>query len=301
MCDYSPFATFQSTQPAWATDYNPSAYAQRRRTSSTVSPKASIYGPVGGRRGAIVAYVSDHETQLEQIRRGSISTVFNTMSFQEKPQQLPMPILKPSETYMEAMLSPPSSPRSPPSPRHEHIELPEQMEERVYNDRRFQRQIMSRLQALNHFKEEEVEAPETKLTPPPSPRPSLQLEIPTMQSNRCGSGSGSKRRARSLRPANNSSVAPTPLPSPSTVSTRSSKGGRRVSAPGTVTSTTATSHKSARGAVKKVSSSTSSSRRGSSKGLEVLLEGTLFKSGWSWASAYENGSTATTEEGPKRL
>lgn len=300
MCDYgcSPFASFQSAQPAWATDYNPSAYAQRRRTSSAVSPKTSIYG--GGRRGAIVACAEEHEAQLEQIRRGSISAVFNTMSFQEKPQQLPMPVLKPSATYMESMPSPPSSPRSPSSPLHEHIELPEQVEERVYNDRRFQRQIMSRLQALNHFQEEEeeVKAPET---PPPSPRLFLKLEIPAKQSDRCGSGSGSKRRARSLRPANKSSAVPTPLPSPSVVSSRSSKGGRRVSAPGTTTSATATSHKSPRGAVKKVSSSTSSSRRGSSKGLEVLLEGTLFKSGWSWASAYENGSTATAEEGPKCL
>ena len=305
MCDYSPFASFQSTQPAWATDYNPSAYAQRRRTS-TVSPKTSIYGPAGGRRGAIVACVEDHETQLEQIRRESISTVFNTMSFQEKTQQLPMPVLKPSATCMESMLSPPSSPRSPSSPLHEHIKLPERVEEsRVHNDRRFQRQIMSRLQALNHFQdfqeEEEINSPESKLTPPPSPRPFLQLEVPTKQSDRCGSGSGSKKRARSLRPANNSSVVPTPLPSPPITSSRSSKGGRRVSAPGTITSATATSHKSARGAVKKVSSSASSSRRGSAKGLEVLLEGTLFKSGWSWASAYENGSTETTEEGPKCL
>ncbi|KAF8427370.1 hypothetical protein EV426DRAFT_572065 [Tirmania nivea] len=301
MCDYSPFASFQSTQPAWVTDYSPSAYAQRRRTSSTISPKTSIFGPVRGRRGAIVACVEDPETQLEQIRRGSISTVFSTMSFQEKTQQLPMPVLKPSATYMESILSPPSSPKSPSSPLHEHIELPEQMKRRVYNDRRFQRQIMSRLQALNHFQqEEEIKAPETKLTPPPSPRQFLQFEIPTKQPDRCGSGSGSKKRARSLKPANSSSVTPTPLSSSSTVSSRSSKGGRRVSAPGNI-SATATSHKSARGAVKKVSPSTSSSRRGSSKGLEVLLEGTLFKGGWSWASAYENGSTATTEEGPKYL
>lgn len=299
MSDYSPFAPLQSTQPAWATDYNPSAYVQQRRASPTVSPKTSIYGPAGGRRGAIIACAEEHQTQLEQIRRGSISTVFNTMSFQEKPQQLPMPVLKPSATYTEPMLSPPSSPRSPSSPLHQHIELPEEEEERVYNDRRFQRQIMSRLQALNHFQgEQEVEAPETKLTPPPSPRPFLQqLEVPTKQSDRCGSGSGIKKRARSLRLANNSSVVSSPLPSP-LVSSRLPKGGRRVSAPGTITSASATSHKSARGAVKKVSSSTSSSRRGSSKGLEVLLEGTLFKSGWSWASAYENGSTATTDEGP---
>ncbi|RPB18521.1 hypothetical protein L211DRAFT_724123 [Terfezia boudieri ATCC MYA-4762] len=304
MCDFSPFASFQSTQPAWVTDYNLSAYAQRRRTS-TISPKTSIYGPAAGRRGAIVACVEDHETQLEQIRRGSISTVFNTMSFQEKAQQLPMPISKPSATYMESMLSPPSSPRSASPLLHEHIEVPEHVEERVYNDRRFQRQIMSRLQALNHFQgeeevKEEIRTPETKLTPPPSPRqPFLQLDIPTKQSDRCGNGSGSKKRARSLRPANNFSGIPTTLPSPSIVSSQLSKGGRRVSAPGTITSATATSHKSARGAVKKVSSSASSSRRGSSKGLEVLREGTLFKSGWSWASAYENGSTATMEEGPK--
>lgn len=308
MCDYNtPFASFQSTQPAWVTDYNPSAYAQRRRTSSAISPKTSIYGPAGGRRGAIVACAEEHGTQLELIRRGSISTVFNTMSFQEKSQQLPMPVLKPSATYMESILSPPSSPRSPPSPLLEHIELPEQVTERVYNDRRFQRQIMSRLQALNHFQEkeedqqEEVKALETKLTPPPSPRPFSQLEVPTKQSDRCGNGSGSKRRARSLRPTNNSCAVPTPLPSPPLVSFRSSKGGRRVSAPGTITSATATSHKSSRGAVKKVSSPASSSRRGSSKGIEILLEGTLFKSGWSWASAYENGSTAMAEEGPKCL
>lgn len=301
MCDYSPFASFHSTQPAWASDFNTLAYSQQRRNSTSISPKTSIYGPAGGRRGAIVACVEDHETQLEHIRRGSISTVFNTMSFQEKPQQLPMPVLKPSATYIESMLSPPSSPRSPPSPLHRHIELPEQEKERDYDERKFQRQIMSRLQALNHFQEEEVKVSESKFTPPPSPRPFMQLELPIKQSYRSGSGSGSKKRARSLKPVNNALSVPAPLPSPSAVSSRPSKGVRRVSAPGTVTSATATSHKSSRGAVKKVSSSTSNSRRGSSKGLEVLLEGTLFKSGWSWASAYENGSTATTEEGPKGL
>lgn len=294
MCDYSPFASFHSAQPAWAPDCT-------RTTSTSISPKTSVYGPAAGRRGAIVACVEEQGTQLEQIRRGSISTAFNTISFRERPQQLPMPVLKPSATYIESIPSPPSSPRSPPSPLHQHIGLLEQEEEKAYNDRRFQRQIMSRLQALDHFQEdEEAQLSEGKLTPPPSPRPFTQLEFPIkLPSDRCGNGSG-KKRSRSLKPVS-TSVVPSPLPSPSTVSSRPSKGGRRVSAPGTVTSATATSHKSARGAVKKVSSSASNSRRGSSKGLEVLLEGTLFKSGWSWASAYENGSTATAEVGPKGL
>lgn len=295
MCDFN--SASQSFQPAWATDYNFSAYSQHR-ASSSISPKTSIYGPAGGRRGAIVAGVEDHETQLEQIRRGSISTIFNTMSFQEKPLQLPLPPMKPSATYIESILSPPSSPRSPQSPLHRHAELPVPKEEEVYDDRRFQRQIMSRLQALNHFQEEEEAkfSEESKFTPPPSPRPFMQLELPTRQSDKSGSGSGCKRRARSLKSVNNNLAVASPLPSPSASTSRSTKGGRRVSAPGAVTSTTSSSHKSARGAVKKATSSASSSRRGSSKGLEVLLEGTLFKSGWSWASAYENGNNAVTED-----
>lgn len=337
-----PSKHHHSTQPAWASpDYSFPAYAPS--TSTSVSPKSSFHAPAPGRRGAVVACVEEEEedysqSQLEQLRRGSISTMLNTMSFQDRIQQrqrLPMPVVMksslPTTTYMESMsiLSPPSSPRSMPSPLYRHVELPEQeedeeeseqREQRGYDDRRFQRQIMSRLQALNHFNETEEEgqivkvttASESKFTPPPSPRPfmqQIQIELPARQSDRSGSGS-CKKRARSLKSAcSNPTPTATAVPTPSS---RSIKGAaRRVSAPSGPAAPPASSHKSARGAVKKVSTTTGtssstasgcSSRRGSAKGLamEVLLEGTLFKSGWSWASAYENGC-AVAVEGDRRV
>jgi len=266
-------------------------------TTMSISPKNSTYGPAGGRRGAIVACLEDGDSQLEQIRRGSISTAFNTMKIQNRPWKLPLPVLKPSATYVEPMLSPPSSPKSPPSPLHQRVQLTEMEEEQTdYHDRRYQRQVMTRLQALNSFnnqKDEVIVSKEHKFTPPPSPRP-VPPELPA-RLPRSGSDGGYKRRTRSLKSPNCIPPVSSPLPSPC-LYPRSTKGGRRVSAPSAITSSSTTSHTSSRGAVKKVSTSTCSSRRASSKGLEVLLEGTLFKSGWSWASAYKNGNTAAIEE-----
>ena len=286
-----------SSMPAWATDCNNlSSFPVQDRGSKAIPQKTNVSGE---RRGAIVACVEE-QTQLEQIRRGSISTAFNTMQIRSRTPQLQVPVLKSSVAYLESMPSPPSSPKSPSSPlcRHENL-VREEEDQTDYNDRRFQRQVMSRLLALGSLYQQENEAKvseEHKLTPPPSPRPVIHLEFPARLSQRSGQGYSNKRRARSLKLLSTTPTVPSPLPSPLFAHTRTAKGGRRVSAPSTITSSATASHKSSRGSVKKVSTSAGSSRRGSSKGLEILLEGTLFKSGWSWASAYENGNTAAREE-----
>ncbi|KAF8454689.1 hypothetical protein BDZ91DRAFT_557283 [Kalaharituber pfeilii] len=311
MCDSSPFSSFLSAHPAWASPRSPSlcpdysfpptsSYRRTSSTCSSVSPKSSIYH---GRRGAVVASMesdcnSDLPTPLEQIRRGSISTAFNTMGINNAPLRgLPMPVMRHSQTYTQSLLSPPSSPREPPAMEieetEEELEVAEEMRE--YDDRRFQRQIMSRLQALNRTHVEEAESegipsvtvePTSKFTPPPSPRPFSSLELPARQSDRSGSGIGARCRARSLKPSPCSSAVPSPLPSP-----RLSKAGRRVSLPANSSAvpSASTGHTSARGAVKK-SNSSMGSRRGSAKGWESLVvAGGLFKSGWSWESAYGKG------------
>lgn len=286
------------SMPAWATDCNNlSSFSVQGRGSMAIPKKTNISGE---RRGAIVACV-ENQIQLEQIRRSSISTAFNTMQIRGRTPQIPVPVLKPSVTYLESMPSPPSSPKSlsPPLYRHGNLRVEEEDDETDYNDRRFQRQVMSRLLALGNLHQQGNEvnmSEEHKLTPPPSPRPVVHLEFPTRQSQRAGQGYSNKRRARSLKPLSTTLTVPSPLPSPLFTHTRPAKGGRRVSAPSTITSLTTASHKSSRGSVKKVSTSACTSRRGSSKGLEILLEGTLFKSGWSWANAYENGNAAAKEE-----
>ncbi|KAI5797372.1 hypothetical protein DFH27DRAFT_526142 [Peziza echinospora] len=310
MCD----SYHTQAQPAWAfsDDYSfsrpPQPQPRRMFTATHLDMP-----PMPARRGAVVAYacVQDEVSQLEQLRRGSISTAFRGLQIDRRQNyqqymsasSLPVPpvvVCKPApaistaenSSYYQSIPSPPSSPRSAPaSPLSKSTAS---AGEYAFGDRGlevpemdfFQRRVLERLHALNS--ESSLLPPpsssglneEDKLTPPPSPPPFAPAELPTSSPSISSRRGVSKSPLKSSKKASSRSTVSTPLASPTASRTKTSNG-RRVSVPAEMKSS---GHTSSRGAIKKASSACNS-RRGSSKGLEVLLEGTMFKKGWSWETA----------------
>ena len=303
MCESSPFASYHMAQPAWANTY--SDFPNSPFGSPSVSPKTSLpqCPPQARRRGAIALPMPDHLDHLSQLRKGSISTCFNNMHIQstEQPHSLPIPTIKTPapERYYQTVLSPPSSPRSQPAQIPAALCVPEVIlgepaeEVPAPSCRRFQRQILSRLQVLNqqYGNEDQPRQEDDQFTPPPSPGPSPYTQSPSLPppppppppSRPVSRRSSPKRRS-----------AKAPVPVGCAVTPPTGGRGRRVSVPvNSCSAGSLSAHTSSRGAVKKVVSA-ASSRRGSSvavsgRGMEILLEGTLFKSGWSWDTAYGKG------------